>query len=369
MPTIPTFRAVVESPAYNLRNLVVAAGIISVSVFLLNYVVALRAGFSDEYLGSFSMNLILISIFGGLVVLLWTAKYHLRVWDDVRRCFEVSDQTYHETVDPLLKRAYSVKRIVVEFLFALVLVVIWNVVLRNPIPYAVWFDGYKRFANCLVSSQSMLCVDALSVINYLYGFVGLFVVIAGTHGVAHFLILASRVTDFPLNDVDTAAERLEPLARFSIFVATITLVGIITMLVVYARLLTIPESDAMELALFVAQYAFFILVVLAGFIIIGLLVFWIPQMAIHNALTEAKQDRLAAINDEYVDLLERCRSEAAPPDHLATELEIIEARRHNAKEIKTWSYNLPTLLPFFGSALASVITWLQGVMKTLPVFT
>jgi hypothetical protein len=361
--SIPTGVTIVRRPAFTFRNLVLVAGGVSGAVFLLGYVVAVSEGLGDDYLRAFSVQFVVLGLFGGLVALSWTAKYHLRVWERVQICFDVGGRAYRDVVDPLLEQAYSVRRIGIEFLAGLSLVVVWNVILLKPIPYAIWFEGYDPYAN--VVFEFWLSIDALTVINYLYGFVALFVIVAGTHGVVHFLRLVRRVTDLPLSDVETAAERLEPIARFSIFVATTTFVGVLLLLVVYARLVTVADGDLVEITEFVAQYAFFILVILTGCIVVGMAMFWIPQMAIHDAISAAKQDRLVAIDDEYERLLETSRSEARSPDHLATQLEIVEARRRNAKEIDTWSYNLPTLLPFVGSGIATTITWLLSVTGDL----
>lgn len=56
---------------------------------------------------------------------------------------------------------------------------------------------------------------------------------------------------------------------------------------------------------------------------------------------------------------------AVSPDYLAAELELIEARRRSATEIDTWSYNLPTLLPFLGSGLATTVTWFVSFTDSL----
>lgn len=76
---------------------------------------------------------------------------------------------------------------------------------------------------------------------------------------------------------------------------------------------------------------------------------------------------MAAINQEYKRLLARCRAGEGTPARLATELEILDARRRHATEIKTWSYNLPSLLPFIGSAAASSITWFVGIVQEIPL--
>lgn len=79
----------------------------------------------------------------GPIVVLWGAAYHLEVWNRVRRCFAVDDETYADTVDPALEQVYGVRRIVTEFLVAVGAVFVWNLSLRNPIPYAIWFERYE----------------------------------------------------------------------------------------------------------------------------------------------------------------------------------------------------------------------------------
>jgi hypothetical protein len=183
--------------------------------------------------------------------------------------------------------------------------------------------------------------------------------------VVYFLRLTQRVTDLPLQEVEVAADRLEPIARFSIFVATCAFVAVVLLLVVYGRLVTTAGGDAASLASFVAEYDFFILVVITGLILVGVAVFWVPQIAIHDAIMAAKHDRLAAIEAEYDRLLEQCRATDGSPDGIGTEFDIVEAQRRNAVDIDTWSYNLPSLLTFLGSGLATTVTWLLSITDQL----
>jgi hypothetical protein len=378
------FRSLVESRRYTFWNVVGFAVIVGMSVYLFGYALALDGGFEYGYLRSVSVTLALIGSVGGMVLLWLGAKYHLRVWEDVRRCFAVSDEAYDDLVEPVLTRAYDWRRFVVEYLLALVAVVVVNWGLRIPIPWALTVDpeyvpwpmpsAEHEYVSWLIAGPDSVpcllfgpypCLDYLSAINYLYGSVVLFVIVAGFHGVSHFLSLATRVTEFPLRNVDTAAERLEPIARFSIFVSTSLFAGVILLLVVYAQLLDLArEVEAVDID-FVVEFSLVVILGIAGLILVGVLVFWLPQMAIHARLTEAKQDRLSAINDEYVALSEQARMESESVDYIATELEILDARRRNIKDVETWSYNLPSLVPFVGSGIASAVLLIAEVANLL----
>lgn len=139
-PDVPSFQALVESQRYTFWNVTGGAVVIGVAVFLLGYGVALDGGFGYGYLRSVSVSLTLIGSVGGLVLLLWGAKYHLRVWDDARRCFAVSDEAYDDLVEPILRRAYDLRRVGGEYLLALVAVAVVNWALRIPIPWAITVD-------------------------------------------------------------------------------------------------------------------------------------------------------------------------------------------------------------------------------------
>lgn len=378
---VPTFRSLVESERYTFWNVAGVAVAVGVSVFLLGYALALDGGFGDGYSRSVSVSLALIGTIGGMVLLLWGAKYHLRVWDGVRRCFAVSDEAYDDLVEPALTRAYDWRRLFAEYFLALIAVVAVNAGLGNPIPWAItvdpdsvprlYVDNESALWQILLNeskplpydtdcflSVANLCLDHLSAINYLYGLVVLFVVVGGFHGVSHFLSLATRITDLPLRDVDTAAERLEPIARFSIFVSTSLFAGVILLLIVYAHLINTARATNPGA---VIEYSLVVILVTAGLILLGVLVFWIPQMAIHALLTDAKQDRLSAINEEYVALSERAQEESESADHITAELEVLDARRRNIKDVETWSYNLPSLGLFIGSGIASTVSLLVEV--------
>ncbi|MEF8901185.1 MAG: hypothetical protein V5A25_08190 [Halovenus sp.] len=367
---VSRFRSLVENQRYTFWNLTAGAVAVGVTVFLLGYGLALDGGFGQEYLRSTSVYLALIGIVGGIVILLWAAKYHLQVWEDVRRCFAVSDEAYDDLVEPVLTRAYDSRRVFTAYILALVLTIVVNWGLRIPIPWAITagFTPETGSPPCLIDWPKP-CIDYLSVINYLYGSIVLFVIVSGMYGITYFLSLATRITDLPLRNLDAAAERLEPIAKFSIFVSTSLFAGVILLLTVYIRLVGTPgevaDNNPKSLVAFLTEYALIVILVIAGLIFVGVLVFWLPQMAIHARLAEAKQDRLSALNQEYVALSERAQVESESVDNIAAELDVLDARRRNVKEIKTWAYNLPSLLPLVGSGIASAILWIIEVLNRL----
>lgn len=341
---LPGYWSILEEPRYSFWKLIAIAASVSLSVFFLGYLVARSGGFGDPYLREISMYLALSGIFGGTIAMLWGARYQMHVWATTRSVFRVSDETYYLTIAPVLARAYSKKLIAGKFLLAFVLVIAYD--LLRGIPMAIFI---------MYNDTLLVPLGHLAVINYLYGIVVLFLVVTGTNAVAQFLLLSIRITDFPVRDVSTAADRLEPIARFSIFASTTFIAGVILLLMVYGRTARL-YARVMPVELILA-YGKIVILVIAGLILIGILVFWIPQMAIHTLLRDAKQDRIAALNGEYERLLQRCREESGPPEYLLAELDIIEKQHRNATDIKTWSYNIPALLPLVGSAVFSAALW------------
>lgn len=219
-PGPPVYRSLLDTRAYTLRTVVLSACAVGVTVYVLGYALALGGGFGRVYLGAGSVYFALFGIVAGTGWLLAAGIYHLRVWESVRSCFAVSDETYRGVVDPVLKRAHSPRRIGAEVLLALPVVLFVDAMVAG-IPMAVLPEAtLPGGGGCLSPSFDGLCMTNLAAINYLYGLVVLFVVVGSTHGVAHFLWLVVRVTDLPLSDVHTAAERLGSIPRFSIFVST-----------------------------------------------------------------------------------------------------------------------------------------------------
>lgn len=267
-PTLPSLRAVVET--IGLRAILSATLGIGVFLYGGGYLIAVSGGFGPAYFASVSVYVVLFGTLGGVGVLLWGGRYHLQVWGAVRRCFDVSDQQYAETIDPLVDRAYDTKLIAGEFLIAFSGGVLAD--LLFGVPYAIAIETQRQ---CVVSVAGG-CVDYLSVINFLYGVVVLAVVVTSLHAIVYFLRLIDRVTDLPVAEVETAAERLEPLAQFSIFVAVSLLVGVLLLSLVYARLLPAFESST------VPPYVFVVTVVIAILLVVGVAVFWLPQLAIHG---------------------------------------------------------------------------------------
>lgn len=334
-----------------------ATGVV-VALYLVGGAIAVAGGFGAAYVASGSVYVVLAGTMAGSLLLLWGGAYHLTVWERVRGCFDASEEAYDDALDPLLDRTYSGRRIALEYLVSLAIVGVVDLSIGIPMAVDVGTPG-----RCVLDPAGA-CVSHLVLLNYVYGLVALFVVVAGVHAILYFLLVVDRVTDLPIAEVDTAAERLEPIAHFSIFVSTSLFGGAILVSAVYARYLTGSE-DGPGIGALLSEHVVVVTAVVAGLIGVGLLVFWLPQMAIHARLSAAKQDRLAEIGDEYERLLAWSRAGDRSPEALRAELEILDARRRNAKEIRTWSYNLPTLLPFVGSAAGSAVMWFVQFAQTV----
>lgn len=93
-------------------------------------------------------------------------------------------------------------------------------------------------------------------------------------------------------------------------------------------------------------------------LLMGVLTFFIPQIAIHTVLERAKQRRLAELTADYNELLAAVRAGDRSMEAVQTEFDILEAQRRNTEQSETWSYDLPTLVPLVGSAVVSVLLWI-----------
>lgn len=316
------------------------AGIVSITVYVLGLTIALLGGFPGRYIAAPTVNLAFGTVFIGLVVFQWGARYHHQVWETAGAAFDVPQEEYRDVIEPGLHEVYSIRRLATAYIVALVFLVIID--LRIGLEMAIVVPGWRDVHLHMAA------------INYLYGILVLFLVVAGIHGAAHFVLLSAQLRELPLADIGAAADQLAPIAQFSAFAGTTFIGGVILLTVAYQHLLAMWWIDA---------HAGVMGAILAALILVGVAVFALPQTVIHRLLYRAKHDHIVALNTEYTALLERCRAEDGTPGFLQAELEVIDAKRRNAKEIRTWSYDLPEIVPLAGSALVSGVLLLEQLIQ------
>lgn len=316
--------------------------------FAVSAVIAFRGGFGLRFLTTGSAYVWTAGLFVGGLTFGWWAKRYPEVWVTLRPVFGVSDDEYRAVVRPRVAEMYDLGRVLPWFPVVLLAGVIYDLVLVGA-PYVI----YVRSADPRVSAAAPgvtlpldVYVDWLGVINYAFGLVSLVGLLIAVHVAVVHVRLVSDVMRLRIRDVRTAAEELTPLARFNIVIS----LGWFASLTFGMVLLIVAEYDPWTDPLFLST---FLLVFLFGVVL-----FAVPQLSIHTALQSEKRTLLAEIDATYEHLytgLSGTDDSETPPEDVSIRLDVLEARRRNATEIRTWAYDLPGVVSLLVSSVIPLI--------------
>lgn len=295
-----------------------------------------------EYRGSyFTTPEVLLSAFGLVFTLVllgqWGARY-VELWKNVRPAFDVSDERYDAAVRQSLERLYG--RDHVPFLLFAVYQISVYTLFREQLPVGFFHTGFLHF----------LAVTAL------YSFY-------------QHTVIIRRVVSLDLVDVGRARPTLTRVADFSVIIS-LNWFAALTALIVYVgafRSETLTTlSDVGLFSTLVDARLFYVLVAL--FLVgVGLLVFVVPVMLLHQALVTAKRERLHAIYDQYETLFEAwCEDDLKGDLSIGGDpsigLDILEKYQQNVEALSTWPYRLVSVGEL---ALGSVVPTALSVIQAL----
>ena len=329
---------------FDRRELIGVALIVCVIPFVVSWIVAFLGGFVLEFLSTASVYIWTAGLLGGGLTFGWWAKRYPELWMKLRPVFGVTDDEYRSVVGGRITNMYNLKRALLWFPVLLVMGVIYDFV-----------EGI----NVLIYTPEAIAAHwiLLSAINYTFGAVSLLGLLIVIHVVFNHLRLVSDVMELRLRNVQTAAADLTPLARFNIVISAGWFISL-----AFAFLLLETTPDFLyELnfsrVLFVEDPligAGYLFVVLVGFVL-----FAVPQYSIHTGLKSEKQAFLDELDAEYEQLYEDLSSTddaTNSSDQVSVQLDVLEARRRNGKEIRTWAYDLPGVISLIATSVVPLIS-------------
>jgi hypothetical protein len=336
--------------SFERRELIAVSLAYSAVPFVASLGVAAHAGFADAFLTTVSVYLWTAGLFGAGLTFGWWTKRYPGLWTELESVFDVPEDEYRSILRTHVGRMYDLSRILLWFPVVFVAAVIYDFTID-----AVTVLIYVPQANPHFELPSVdptvcvlpdTCIAWLWVINYSFGIASLVGLLIAIHVLIQHLRLVDEVMNLPLRDVQTAAEELTPLARFN----TVLSVGWFATLTLGLVLLIAGPQDAWRDPFLSSGLLF---VTLLGFVL-----FAVPQVSIHAGLQSAKQELVNGMDEEYDELYEDLSGtddEADSLEELSTQLDVLEARRRNAKEIPTWAYDLPGSISLLVSSIAPLI--------------
>lgn len=310
-------------PESDQTNIVLRALLGSTAIIGVEYVVEVLILDLDYWQNKgvfFTSPDILLSAFGLVFALVlvgqWGARY-VELWGTVRPVFDVPDRRYDSVIRHDLDELYG--RDHVPFLLFVGIQV--GVYTGFDIPAGFFHVGFFHFFAAMI----------------LYTFY-------------RHTITIGNVTDLELVDLVEARSTLSEIADFSVVVSLSLLTALAALVVWVGVFLGVDRTVGL-----------FYAVVILSFVGVALLVFVIPVVLLHEALVEAKRERLGEIYDDY-DLLFETWKEGDVDGDPSVALDILETRRQNVNTISTWPYHFVSVGKLvLGSIVPTVISVLQAV--------
>lgn len=311
-------------------------------IYMLGFVISALGGLEYYFIDPWA----LFCLFGGIwgfIVLGWIDGTYVGVWREVRPAFAVDDETYKEIVHTRLERIFDVRR---SLVYGSVLWVPYFVIV--PVFFLRDFPFHRTVYTTILRAGRVPFPGGIPRIAYyyLFGVVGLLITGSIIALFVNHLGLIREVSDFPFRDIQSSASEMEPIAWFSMALATAWFVGASVIAII------LPISvDPDVIVLF-----------LAPLVLTGTLLFLAPQVILHSALVDAKRDEIVALQDEQREIHRLTQRGSEPAEDLSLRLEASTQRLENAKSVRTWVYDISSVSKLVA---ASLIPWLNLFIQIL----
>jgi hypothetical protein len=318
------------------------AAMVSLGLFAVGYGISLLGGFAypkvNTYFGVFA-------VFAMLAALGVADRIYVDVWNDIRRAFDVDDETYRAVVHPRLEQIHDEKRILASAVALAAPYFYITTVSYTPLDWPLRNLALEYFySGELVYDTGILSV----VVICLFGAVAALLIATIVNGFVVQLTLAREVSALPFRDIYTSASDLEPLAIFTIASATAWFAAT-SLIILWMQI---------GLGMLIGW------VMVALLVLTGIVFFLAPQLVLHDALRDAKRNKVVDIQREYRELHTLARQDT-PSDSLSLRLELVDRRLENAQSISTWVYNASSLSKLVAASVIPWLTLIQEFGKTL----
>ncbi len=319
-----------------------ASALLGIFIFLVGLVISFLARFSMEFVSSVPIYLGSFGIFWTSACLRWGTLHCVDMWNQVRDCFEVSDEKYFETVDTWLERIFNSNRMFILYMLVIVPVCL-GVFFYFKSETEVSFRIIPKIFSDIWYIQDSFLYLKISII-ILYAIFIFLCLIAASYGFVCNILLTREIGTFPISDVYTAAQKLRIFSTFHLVCSVTWFVGVSLFIIVFRENLMKPLA---------AYWVIFLT-------LIGFLMFFVPQVSIRSALEKAKREVLVRLGEEYSGIFKTLLLNKKSKDlgKLATKLEMLERMQIYAESIRTWIYDITTISRLVISSLLPPITFI-----------
>ena len=313
-------------------------------VFVLGIIIAYFDNFHKTYVSSAPIYLGIVGIIWVSTFMEWGAKNYIKILNNVRPYFNVSDSEYLETTEKWVKLIYNDKLVLGLSFFFIIFTY-----------FVVFLVYHYKIATLMIFPNEWYLPPTfykILIINIYGTVIALLVVTSGAALILNILLM-NDLGKKPVFFYPNLAKKLMPLCNFNLITAITWLIG--------SALIASAIYDKFD----VFTFAFELILV-----VIGILTFFVPQISLHRTLKKSKNELLDKIDriceNEYKFMyrnMERFSDWDKDQIDLFTSFYTLDKFRNTIEsQSKTWIYDLPAIIWLLG---ASSLTFFRMVSNLL----
>ncbi len=316
---------------------------ISVSLGFTIFLIGLFFSFFESknfYLIYISSPPIHLGVFGIVWVsasIVWGTKKYIKVLNNARMYFNISDYEYSETIEKWLKPMYNDKRtLFYSFIFIILTYFVVFIVYHYNISVLMLFPPEWYLPPTF---HKILIID-------IYATIIVFLVVTGGRLLILNILLMNDLGKKPVYYNPILTKKLKPLCNFNLIAAITWMIG-------NALVLKLIYND-------LGLITFCLELILGA---IGILMFFLPQLSLHKTLKKSRENMVSIIDDiceyHYKSIYEN------PDDREDILIKLTTLDKvYNILESpsKTWIYDMPSMIKLFGTALGTALILIYPVI-------
>lgn len=310
---------------YDYRLISIFLGLL---VFVLGWIISYFNNFEEIYV---STLLVYLGVFGIILVsssMVWALKNYIKILNQIRPYFDVSDEEYLDATEKWLKLIYNDKNMLNSSFFFIILT------------YCIIFLVYLYKIDMLMVFPIEWYLTPTFhkiLILYVYGFFVIMLIVTSGKSLIYNIQMMHELGKKPVSIIvyPNLAKKFKPLFDFNLFAAFTWLIGcglIVSAFYGKINVVTLPFESFL--------------------VSIGILTYLSPQISLHRTLTKTKDKILSSIDiiyEQHYNLIcQKPECSIEQPDIFMKFYMLNRTRDIIESEYKTW-INFEKILKLFGT--------------------
>lgn len=310
---------------YDYRLISIFLGLL---VFDLGWIISYFNNFDKIYMTTLLVYLGVIGIILVSSCVVWGLRNYIKILNQVRPYFNVSDEEYLEVTEKWLKLIYNDKKMLNSSLFSIILSY-----------FLVFFVYYYKFDMLMIFPIEWYLTPTFHkiLIIYIYGFFVVMLIVTSGKALIYNVRLMHELGKKPmsLNVYPNLAKKLKPLFDFNLFAAFTWLIGcglIVSAFYGNINMITLPLESIL--------------------VLIGITTYLSPQISLHRTLKKTQDEILSSIDSIYEQhynlICQKPECSIEQPDIFMKFYMLNRTRNIVESEYKNW-IDLQKIMKLFGT--------------------